>query len=333
MQLLHFTRRFNTVNCETSNKRLTMSNNEVVSPDSLARYLPCFQLHQKDIACVIWFEDALGHYGVPTAVFELYLLVPDIDQAAEFLIQCGWTLLDTKPAQIGITVNKCQRRLAPPGLADSILKAERERKFELSEELLALKNPASSNINAPSDSSKAAVEERDKTRLPPPPPPRRGPPPATVTVLIQASDWNYPILKQQKHHYVHPFPELPKFLDALIEHLLNCSDTSLRNHISTYILYLYRYNPELKEKSFAKRLKREHQQFHMDSLSGMQTWTGLFIEHERKVRDEIRIRSGTYTIQDCSVSPDHDLFKNGNEEVLQLEFNSRMKRIERQYEM
>ena len=115
------------INCKTLNKHLAMSHNDVASPDSLTRYSPCFQLHQKDIACVIWFEDAVKHYGVPTGLFNLYLLVLDIDQAAEFLVQCGWSHLDTKPDQPGIAVNESHYRLAPPGLADSILKAERER--------------------------------------------------------------------------------------------------------------------------------------------------------------------------------------------------------------
>lgn len=55
-----------------------------------SRYEACRLLQQHEITCAIWFEDAIGHYGVPTVVFDLYLLVPDIDKAAELLRQEGW---------------------------------------------------------------------------------------------------------------------------------------------------------------------------------------------------------------------------------------------------
>ncbi|OIW33771.1 hypothetical protein CONLIGDRAFT_628692 [Coniochaeta ligniaria NRRL 30616] len=55
------------------------------------RYQPCVLLQNAGIPCAIWCEDALKHYGVPTMVFDLYLLVADIDQAREVLIQNSWT--------------------------------------------------------------------------------------------------------------------------------------------------------------------------------------------------------------------------------------------------
>ena len=48
-------------------------------------------LQEEGIPSVVWFEDAIGHYGVPTVVFDLYLLVSDIDAAAEVLLRRGWT--------------------------------------------------------------------------------------------------------------------------------------------------------------------------------------------------------------------------------------------------
>lgn len=54
------------------------------------RFEVCSLLQKHDINCAIWFEDALGHYGVPTVIFDLYLLVPDIEKAAEVLQQYGW---------------------------------------------------------------------------------------------------------------------------------------------------------------------------------------------------------------------------------------------------
>ena len=44
-------------------------------------------LRRHDIAACLWSEDALSFYGVPTVVFELYLLVPDedLDKASTIL--------------------------------------------------------------------------------------------------------------------------------------------------------------------------------------------------------------------------------------------------------
>ncbi|OAA59032.1 hypothetical protein SPI_06234 [Niveomyces insectorum RCEF 264] len=54
------------------------------------RYATCWVLHEDGIPCVVWFEDAVAHYGVPTVVFDLHLLVEDIDTAAQALRNHGW---------------------------------------------------------------------------------------------------------------------------------------------------------------------------------------------------------------------------------------------------
>lgn len=54
------------------------------------RYQVCSLLQEHDINCAIWLEDALAHHGVPTVVFDLYLVVPDIEKASEVLRQHGW---------------------------------------------------------------------------------------------------------------------------------------------------------------------------------------------------------------------------------------------------
>lgn len=51
-------------------------------------------LHDSNIPCIIWCEDAVGYYGVPTVVFNLHILVPDIHKAAKVLTQRGWHLED-----------------------------------------------------------------------------------------------------------------------------------------------------------------------------------------------------------------------------------------------
>ncbi len=82
------------------------------------RYEPCLFLQEEGIPSVVWFEDAIGHYGVPTVVFDLYLLVSDIDAAAEVLLRRGWTYAKEQSANYHFLryhpdVRRC--RLNPPG--------------------------------------------------------------------------------------------------------------------------------------------------------------------------------------------------------------------------
>lgn len=65
------------------------------------RYKSCQVPHDHRVPYVIWFEDALSHFGVPTVVFDLYLLVEDIDRAAKLLIEAGWVVDMESPHKIG----------------------------------------------------------------------------------------------------------------------------------------------------------------------------------------------------------------------------------------
>ncbi|KAF1814109.1 hypothetical protein P152DRAFT_465070 [Eremomyces bilateralis CBS 781.70] len=166
-----------------------------------ARYQPCTVLRDHHIPYVIWFEDALLRYGIPTGIFHLYLLVNNLDEAAEVLIQrLGWTL-SSAPARIGsATVDTPQRRLLPP-----------------------------TNDN---------------------------------------------------------------------------EDPLYWLHITCHVEYLYRYNIDVKVKSFAQKLKRKHQQYHFDMLSGMDRGNLRWYRHERKIRDALR--DGSWTLCDCSLDADAD---------------------------
>lgn len=70
-------------------------------PDIDPRYRPCQILTDQQIPYVVWFEDALYYHGVPVVVFDLYLLVQDIDIAAECLVKAGWTIDTQRPYKIG----------------------------------------------------------------------------------------------------------------------------------------------------------------------------------------------------------------------------------------
>ncbi|KAI0010564.1 hypothetical protein F4779DRAFT_616531 [Xylariaceae sp. FL0662B] len=48
---------------------------------------------------MVWFEDAVANYGVPTVVFDLHLIVPDIDEASAILQESGWERLLSPPTE------------------------------------------------------------------------------------------------------------------------------------------------------------------------------------------------------------------------------------------
>ncbi|KAH6615759.1 hypothetical protein B0J18DRAFT_289707 [Chaetomium sp. MPI-SDFR-AT-0129] len=54
------------------------------------RFSACSILYSAGIPASIWFEDALAYHDVPTLVFELFLLVPDVDAAARVLMSAGY---------------------------------------------------------------------------------------------------------------------------------------------------------------------------------------------------------------------------------------------------
>lgn len=75
----------------------------------------CLGLEDNKVPYVIWFEHALSYHGVRTAVFDLYILVSDINMAAQSLAQAGWTIDTQSPHRIGNDkVQAPQVRLIPP---------------------------------------------------------------------------------------------------------------------------------------------------------------------------------------------------------------------------
>jgi hypothetical protein len=248
------------------------------------RYLPCALLAQRNIPYVIWFEDALRHYGVPTFTFQLYLLVPDnqMEKAVESLTDAGWVLLDITIRRIGNTErNVPQRRLMPPTATMSSL-----------------------------ETSASGLSKH-------PPLPSRDPPNATETVLLQAGDWHFTISEEnickQSTNISLRFPRLPCFLDALIDTLLEAPEVQKWwDHVKVHIGYLYAYNADLEKRSFAEFLRYDNRQYHLDRLAGMSSETISFIRHEREVQDEIR--DSKRKTQECSTNRgDETLFQHKRE--------------------
>ena len=237
-----------------------------------SRFQPCYLLFEAKIPCVVWCEDAVAHYGVPTIVFQLYVLVPDIDKAANILVLKGWSVDESAQTKFGNAPLKTAHHCLSP-MADS----DRDAKL----------------VWTPG--------------VGPPPLPSNKRPGSTTTILLPAADWNFCIPKSNQHPYngyqAIIFPSLAELLDALIDKLLDDSltDSMFWGHLAVLIAYLYGYVPALREKSFAEKLKYDHPQFHFDYLSGMSIGAP-FIRHERPIRDALR--KGTYQLRDCSANHD-----------------------------
>jgi hypothetical protein len=212
---------------------------------------------------VVWFEDAIGHYGVPTADFDLYLLVSDIDAAAEVLVKRGWTLAKRQSADYHFLRRHPDFRRCC--------------------------------LNSP------GTDDTPKPRPWPPLPPSNDPPGPTTTVLLPVSDWKFSSEKLLLSRTQDFIPSLPDLTDGLIESLLDSPGyRGLEDHLSVHLAYLYDHVPALKERSFASELKYENRQFHHDVISGLETGTRRFLTHERRVREELR--NGSRQVQECSVA-------------------------------
>jgi hypothetical protein len=61
------------------------------------RYDACTVLYDAGIPCLIWGEDALALYGVPTIILELFLLVHDPERAARSLEAAGYSRTKVNP--------------------------------------------------------------------------------------------------------------------------------------------------------------------------------------------------------------------------------------------
>lgn len=70
--------------------RLSLDDRDGSEAKLLLRYRACELLYKAGIPAAIWLEDALSYHGVPTVVFDLYLLVPDVDAAAQVLVRSGY---------------------------------------------------------------------------------------------------------------------------------------------------------------------------------------------------------------------------------------------------
>ncbi|KAI1189491.1 hypothetical protein F5B17DRAFT_193055 [Nemania serpens] len=229
------------------------------------RYAPCKILLGESIPALIWFEDTIARYGVPTVVFDLHLIVPDIQHAADVLQQWGWRPKLPGPYSFLASPAPFQyRRLICPAPED-----ERNQGDAL-------------------DSLEAETSEPLLER--------------TSTVLLSATEWKISTERLHEASNNRYLPPLPVLANDLVTNLLDAPDGSaLASHLSIMLAYLYRYSSEVKTEGFEHCLDLENRQFHLDCISGqLMLWTLPFARYERQVRENIR--QGCHEFRKCSVA-------------------------------
>lgn len=60
-------------------------------PWSIPRHAACRVLKESGIPGYIWAEDAVAYYGVPTALFDVHIVVDDVQKAVDVLVNRGWS--------------------------------------------------------------------------------------------------------------------------------------------------------------------------------------------------------------------------------------------------
>ncbi|KAI1131807.1 hypothetical protein F5Y10DRAFT_232596 [Nemania abortiva] len=229
------------------------------------RYAPCKILLGESIPILIWLEDAVARYGVPTVVFDLHLIVPDIQHAADVLHQWGWR--PELPGPFSFLFPPCPiqySRLICPAPEDE-------------------RNQGDAFDSLEAETSEPLLER-------------------TATVLLSATEWKISTERLHEVSNNHYFPPLPVLANGLVTNLLDAPDGSgLASHLSTMLAYLYDYSSEVKTEGFEHCLDLENRQFHLDCISGqLMLWTLPFARHERQVRENIR--QGCHELQECSVA-------------------------------
>jgi hypothetical protein len=220
------------------------------------RYNACRILYKAGVPCLIWGEDALTGYGIPTIVFDLFLLVHDPEEAAAWLAESGF--YRTKPNPRFRDIPQMSDRV--PRLTQ-LPAANREKSFGEITEL-----PEADDINAPG------------------------------VILLPAKQWRYnlPHTVAGIEDFIPPLATfLDRLLELWMD--IPESDSKLRMHIATHIGYFYLYTKEVRNPGFEKQLRIENCQVHFDLLVNdnsvdVELMARRCQQYHRAIRDKIQRR-------------------------------------------
>ncbi|KAJ5899521.1 hypothetical protein N7495_004265 [Penicillium taxi] len=192
------------------------------------RYKPCDCLLRVGIPCKIWGEDVLFYHGVPTLVFDLFILVSD-PEASRQLVSHGY--IRTTPNKRFIKIPELSSQAPRLVLAEKIM------------EIPSMTSDATGLLQA------------DDTVLP-------------GVVLLSATEWNYSLphsladlqeLIPSLHEYFDSIVE--KWMD------LTANMHSLRRYLAIHIHYHSVYLDEFWTKEFENEIRLEHRQLLFDIMA------------------------------------------------------------------
>lgn len=198
--------------------------------ETSARYKACRMLRQNGIGCLAWFEDALGAYGVNTVPFDLYIVVPNIVDAADILLSQGWNPY-------------------PPRKEDyySFLWGFDDQTYR---RLLPVDWISDSDFIAQSTHTREDLDNKQP-----------------IAILLPASFWGLTDDDLPQHGSI--LPSLPVIANAMIARFLDSeSDSRMEKHLGHQIIMMYTWVDEIKQLSFATNLSQEYRQFHLDAIRG-----------------------------------------------------------------
>ena len=237
-------------------------------PWSIKRYSACRVLKESRIPCYVWSEDALSYYGVPTAVFDVCIIVDDVKKAAEVLIEGGWYPPPPEFKARYTDIKEATYYLVPP-----------QRSYGRSDCPTA----------DPLHSITAIMAALDwNIRLPD----------------IALDTYHLP-QRDDRWSFI---PPLHVLLDSLIGRWLDAPDEpwGFQMHLAVFLGYLYSHVSILSLSEFSHHLRIEHRQYHFDVIAGVSYGTEIFRKHQRKVRDSIQ--KGEYELRNCSIDYDDERF-------------------------
>jgi hypothetical protein len=211
----------------------------------------CRVLSAANIPCYTWGEHALSYgFGIPTVVWDVFLLVDDPEAATQVLLD--WGVVRAKPNPRFARIS--QFRQAP--------------RF-----VVSTSSPDNSGKNAGHSKGNELSNLFDEED--------------PGWVLLRASDWPNNTLASAGSSYI---PSMPAYLNCLISTYMETFDLELRSHICCHIAYFYYYLKEVKTDEFSKKILLENRQFQFDRLAPNKDRREIMAERILLVHRDIRQR-------------------------------------------
>lgn len=224
-----------------------------MDPSPPTRNEPCEILRRGGVACLLWLEDAIANYNVPTCVFDRYLLVSDLDDAARRLHRAGWI-------DVGMDARPRSFLTRPPQTIQYLY------------------------LDPPTVKEKEPSETMTGLMMPPLP---EGPLPPTRTILLSASDFSVSIERLLPGLLLHDhfIPPLAFLVDGLISGVLDAPPESpLDRRLYIQLVYLYAHCRDMDSPELIGQLRPENRQFHIDALTGPSVGKSPLIAWGRQVK-------------------------------------------------